>query len=190
MTPVDRALQEWRMLKVRRHVPWGARVLDIGAHQGELFSRLGPRVSAGVGVDPVAVERRDARVVLYRGLFPDERVLRHGPFDVVTMLAVFEHVEDPVAFARAVSAVLRPGGRFVLTVPDARVDAILDVLVKLRLADGMALEEHHGFDATDTPRILRDAGFDVLAHERFQLGLNNVWVAVKPPATTSSARRG
>src|SRR5262249_12210217 len=121
----------------------------------------------------------NGNIEMVRGLFPHARVLERAPYDVVTMLAVFEHVLDPTSFAKQVASVLAPRGRFILTVPDARVDDILDVLVRLKLVDGMALEEHRGFDARETPTILRDAGFDVVKHERFQLGLNNVYVALK-----------
>ncbi|HEY4221467.1 MAG TPA: class I SAM-dependent methyltransferase [Myxococcota bacterium] len=174
----DRALQQWRMRKAARHVPRGARVLDIGAHEGELLALLGPRISRGVGIDPLSRERSGRHIELLRGEFPDQRVLARGPYDVVTLLAVFEHVPDPAGFARAVKSALVPGGRFILTVPDARVDRILDVLTKLGVVDGMSLEEHHGFDVGDVPRILASAGFRVLARERFQLGLNNLFVAV------------
>jgi hypothetical protein len=37
----------------------------------------------------------------------------------------------------------------------------------------METEAHHGFDVSQTPDIFRQAGFELITHRRFQLGLNN-----------------
>ena len=49
MTWLDRYLQKWRIREARREMPPGARVLDIGTHDGTLFALAGAR---GVGIDP------------------------------------------------------------------------------------------------------------------------------------------
>jgi hypothetical protein len=68
----------------------------------------------------------------------------------------------------------------VVTVPHAAVDRILDVLIALRLVDGMAHEEHHGFEAASTPALFEAAGFTLTLCHRFQLGLNSLYVFAKP----------
>jgi SAM-dependent methyltransferase len=114
---------------------------------------------------------------LVRGSFPDD-LPDCAPFDVITMLAVLEHVprDRQQAFASACAKYLRPGGRLVITVPSPRVDAILSVLKTLRLVDGMSLEEHYGFDPDATPSIFASHGFDAVERRRFQFGLNNLFV--------------
>ena len=49
MTWLDRYLQKWRIRVARRELPPGARVLDIGTHDGTLFCLTRAR---GVGIDP------------------------------------------------------------------------------------------------------------------------------------------
>ena len=71
------------------------------------------------------------------------------------------------------------GGRVVLTVPSPRVDAIVDRMIRLGIADGMSLDEHHGFDPASTDRVFGTQGFRLLHRGRFQLGLNHLFVFEK-----------
>ena len=64
----------------------------------------------------------------------------------------------------------------------AMVEEIEDVLIRLRIIDGMHEEEHHGFQPSQTPEIFERAGFALETNRRFQLGLNNLFVFTKPKA--------
>lgn len=44
----------------------------------------------------------------------------HGTFDYIVSSHNFEHLPDPIRFLQGVEAVLRPGGRLVMAVPDVR----------------------------------------------------------------------
>ena len=180
MRRLDRFLQRWRIDKAVAHVRPGDRLLDVGCHEGELIERVAARVAAATGVDPVAHPRAEARLRILRGVFPGEVEFPPASFDCITALAVLEHVSDPAGFARACAAALAPGGRVVITVPHAAVDRILDVLIALRLVDGMAHEEHHGFEAASTPALFESAGLALVRRQRFQLGLNALYVFAKP----------
>ena len=50
------------------------------------------------------------------GSLPD-RLPVSGPFDVVTLIDVLEHIDDDVAAAKAVHDIMRPGGLLVASVP-------------------------------------------------------------------------
>ena len=178
MKLIDRALQRWRIAKAAPYIPKGALVLDVGCADGALFRVLADRIAGGVGIDPaLATESQDERVRLVRGAFPDDLRVG-GQFDAITMLAVFEHLDD-AAQRKAVAAcatMLRPGGRVVLTVPEPAVDRIVHLLARLGLVAGMAMHEHHGFDAGQTPERFAPSDFALERRERFQLGLNNLFV--------------
>jgi len=180
MRRLDRILQRWRIDKAIAHVATGDRLLDVGCHEGELIERVAGRAASVTGVDPVAQPREGAGLRILRGVFPGEIGFAPASFDCITALAVLEHVPDPAGFARACARVLAPGGRVVITVPHAAVDRILDVLIALRLVDGMAHEEHHGFEAASTPALFESAGLTLALCQRFQLGLNRLYVFAKP----------
>ena len=175
---LDRILQRWRIAKASPHIPDGARVLDVGCADGALFRVLKMRVAGGVGIDPdLGADREDGGVRFVRGFFPDD-LRTDERFDAITMLAVFEHMDDDRQrrAAAACAALLRPGGHVILTVPEPVVDRIVHLLARFGLVAGMALHEHHGFEARETPERFAPGDFALERHERFQLGVNNLFV--------------
>lgn len=163
-------------------------MLDVGCADGALFAMLAGRVVGGVGLDPELpdVPARDG-VRLVRGEFPRDAPLER--FDAVTMLAVLEHL-PPSSYddvGRAVARSLVAGGRLILTVPEPAVDRIVDALRRVRLLDGMEIDEHHGFATTATRGIFERHGLRLVAHRRFQLGLNNLYVFERVDGARASA---
>jgi cyclopropane fatty-acyl-phospholipid synthase-like methyltransferase len=179
----DRLIQAWRMRRAIRWIPWHAKVLDVGCADGELFRRAGDRVASGVGVDIeppngwVAGDHVERR----HGDFPDV-VCASERFDAVVMLAVIEHVADGELqrWARVAVDALAPGGRVIATVPSPKVDRLVHYGQRLRVLDGMAMHQHHGFDPGQVPAMFTGAGLRLEATRRFQFGLNNLFVLRKP----------
>lgn len=88
-------------------------VLDIGCNDGTLLGNW-PKGSVLYGVDPsdIASEIGDG-VTVINTVFPSDRAtaqLPEGGLDVVTSIAMFYDLEDPVGFARAVSRLLNKDG--------------------------------------------------------------------------------
>jgi SAM-dependent methyltransferase len=190
MRVLDRVLQNWRSRMARTWIPLGANVLDIGCHQGEFLHGLGGHIGPSVGLDPLAAATNSSRHALLPLAFAEPVPFADGSFDVVTMLATFEHIRDREPLGRECHRLLRPGGRVIITVPSPRVDLVIDVLCRLRLADGMSLEEHHGFDPRTTPEFFVRNGFTLERWHCFQLGLNNLFVFRKPASTPETRTDG
>ncbi len=53
---------------------------------------------------------------VHHGSLPDRLPVK-GPFDVVTLIDVLEHIDDDITAARAVLDIMRPGGLLVASVP-------------------------------------------------------------------------
>jgi len=180
MKTLDRFLQSWRMTVAARFVRPGDELLDVGCHHGEFLFRLRNRLTRGLGVDPLAVPYRDPTIEVRRGVFPDPPNFPDRSFSCISILAVLEHHPDPGVLARECFRCLKPGGRVILTVPHPRVDSILKCLKVLHLVDGMALEEHHRYDASKPLVLFTQTGFRCLKTRSFQLGLNFLYVFEKP----------
>jgi SAM-dependent methyltransferase len=181
MRKLDDILRNWRVSKAVAQIRPGGRLLDVGCHDGYLVRHVRSLVGWAVGLDPLTQPGRRDGVEFIRDSFPGQLPLREGAFDCITMLAVLEHMADPDRVAAECFRVLRPGGSVILTVPSPLVDHIIWVLQRLRLVDGLCMDEHHGFEVDRTFAIFQRAGFRLQTHEHFQLGLNNLFVFIKPP---------
>lgn len=94
-----------------------ARILDVGCGAGLLFDALGAFGHVqGIESDPIAVAqsgRWRSRIHLGElATFPAD-----GPYDLILMLDVLEHLRQPEVLLRQSVALLAPGGAIVITVP-------------------------------------------------------------------------
>ncbi|WP_310821226.1 class I SAM-dependent methyltransferase [Stratiformator vulcanicus] len=110
-----------------------------------------------------------------------------GNFNVVTMLAVFEHipVEKLVALLNEVDRVLRPGGMFVMTTPAGFTQPILDMLAWLKLVSEEEIDEHEQtYSHRQINQVISETPLGCYEIERgsFEFGLNLWLKATKPMA--------
>jgi SAM-dependent methyltransferase len=182
MTWLDRYLQKWRIREARRELPPGARVLDIGTHDGMLFALTRAR---GVGIDPeLAAPNPIPEVTLVKGSFPkDLPSLPNESFDAVTALAVIEHVRESelLTWTETIARLVAPDGPLIITVPAPAVDTILHLLMRLNLVAGIAAHQHHRFQLNNLDHIFTAPLWQRAKHRTFQLGLNHLYVFQRSP---------
>jgi 2-polyprenyl-3-methyl-5-hydroxy-6-metoxy-1,4-benzoquinol methylase len=95
-----------------------ATVLDIGCNDGTLFNFY-PSGYYKVGIDPsdIAQEiREDNNLKIIQDFFPSEElitVMDGRKFDIITGIAMFYDLEDPVYFTQKIKDVLSPDGLWI-----------------------------------------------------------------------------
>jgi cyclopropane fatty-acyl-phospholipid synthase-like methyltransferase len=141
----------------------GAVVLDLGCGDGAKTKRLAERFDV-IGVDLSGEQLRLARTAAPESAFVQGDIVQlelpDESFDAVTAFYSFMHVprDDHPALLARIHGWLRPGGLFLAPLstiggPD-RVESWLGVEMFFS-----------GWDAATNRRLVRDAGFEVLADE-------------------------
>ena len=101
---------------VRQIPPAPARVLDLGSGEGALASRL-----TELGYQVVACDLNPAKTTKFGSLrltLEGEWPFYPGVFDIVLLVEVIEHVDDPAGVVRRAIRTLRPGGTIIVTTPN------------------------------------------------------------------------
>lgn len=152
-------------------------VLDVGCGSGALAQYIDVERYYGLDRDALSLKVARTRFPKYRFemAWPNGRT-----FDTVAMLAVIEHVKDPLVFLRNAALYLNDGGRIVLTTPHPSARWIHDSGSMVGLFSHTASEEHEAFlKREDVENIARVLEFQVACSRRFQFGLNQLFVLRK-----------
>ena len=161
-------------------MPANGVVVDLGCgFNGDLLVRLAPRIRAGIGFDLSVTSSPVAEnVSLHQGAADDPLPLDDSSVDLVTCLAVIEHVQCPAALFAEAHRILRPGGVLVVTTPATAAKPILELISRrLGLIDPAEIDDHERYYSPELlRRELERAGFapDGIRVGRFELGLNLV----------------
>ena len=174
-----------RVHQAKRLIPAAlarGRVLDIGCGSYPLFL-ASTDFAEKYGLDRVPTtapaETTGKLTLLEHDVHRGGRLpFASGHFDVVTMLAVFEHIEPlPLeALLAEVRRVLRPGGIFVMTTPAHWTGPLLAFLTRVGMVSGDEIEEHQGsYGRVEIRAALARAGFatDGIRTGFFEAGMNN-----------------
>lgn len=185
-TRIDRFISRLRFRAAYPHIRAGSRVCDLGCGlEATFLDYASDRIAYGIGVDDQVKAGSNGR---FRRLRADIRAplpLESGQFDHVVMLAVLEHLAEPEPVLREAHRILAPSGSLILTWPAEIVDPLLDVLHAVHLvSDEMESGEHQRrIPVTALRRMLNRVGFGDTFHRRFEIGLNNLVVAIRQAIT-------
>jgi SAM-dependent methyltransferase len=97
----------------------GLRLLDVGAGSGPLVEEALALGMDAEGVEPstsLCAEAIRRKLPVHHGVLPHPLV--RGPFDVVTLIDVIEHVTDPLALVQSAVAAAKRDGMVVVVTPD------------------------------------------------------------------------
>lgn len=143
----------------------GGRMLDIGCYTGVFLDLARQRGYETHGVEPSAWAARKAQEKGHRVVNAPLRkaALPAGNFDLVTIWDVIEHLHDPLGQLKEACRLLKPGGLFGLSTMD--VSSLFAKILGRRWPWYMRMHFYYFTPGTIT-RMLKEAGFEVLAIER------------------------
>lgn len=143
-----------------------ARVLDIGCNDGTLL-KFYPKGFAKFGVDPsdVAQEVGDGIKVI-QDIFPSAELRKETEgrlFDVITSIAMFYDLEDPVAFVKNIKEALSPEGIWIFEM------SYMPSMLKMNSYDTICHEHLEYYSLAVLENILARAGMKIV-----RAGLNDI----------------
>jgi cyclopropane fatty-acyl-phospholipid synthase-like methyltransferase len=149
------------------HAPSGGCLIDVGCGGGGLWREIGRRFGRYCGVDAVRYDGFPDEAEFWRadldgGDWPDLGAVG----DVVAAVETIEHLENPWAFARRLSALAKPGALLVITTPNQlSALSLMTLLTKRRFSSFQ--DSHFPVHKTallesDLCRVAGDAGLDVV----------------------------
>lgn len=177
---LDALLATLRRRRVDPFITPGSVLVDLGCgHAGSLLNAYSGTIERGIGFDVSVGPAPAENVELHAQAVDAPLPLPESSVDVVSCLAVIEHVDRPDVLAAEAQRILRPGGVFVVTTPAAEAKPVLELIsVRLRLIDPTEILDHKRYYRPATLRTeLERAGFSDVSVSRFELGLNLAAVA-------------
>lgn len=175
---IDLFICRWRSRAVRRLVPRNATVLDFGCgHQAMFLRSIQRDIKNGIGIDYDATPERPAPNLEVRQFrFEDRFDFPDASFDVVSILAVLEHIPlDQVdALFREFSRILVPGGRILVTTPTPAAKPVLEFLAfRLKIISAAEIADHrHYYTEADLRDLAARHGLSCPEYRPFLWGFN------------------
>jgi len=175
LEPMLRRARLGKALPAIRRYPQ-CRLLDFGCGwEARLLKDVEPYISRGVGIDRRAPAVESDKLTTLRVDLEATLPFEPDTFDVITMLAVLEHLNDPLRVLGEIRRVLSPRGTLILTVPSHAAKPVLEFLAyRLHLVSHAEIADHKRYyGRRDLDALAAQAGFRMRAHRYFQLGFNN-----------------
>lgn len=183
--PVDRLIRKFRKRAVLKYLS-GRKdfvLLDAGCgRQATLGWNIRHKCKKYMGVDrdipPVTISNLQFLKGTVEDVFPS---LPPESVDVVTALALIEHLDNPQDFVKQCLRVLKPGGVLMLTTPPPVSEPVLELISKLKIINGDEIDEHKNyFNKKTLTQLLNKCEFRTVCAKPFLFGFNLLVVGEKP----------
>ena len=135
-----------------------ARVLDIGCNDGTLLSNY-PDTFEKYGVDPSDVAQEiEPPVTVVQDIFPSSELLvrlQGKQLDIITSIAMFYDLEDPITFTKGIKEILSPEGVWVFEM------SYMPTMLKMTSYDTICHEHLEYYSLAVIEYILKQAGMKI-----------------------------
>jgi hypothetical protein len=132
--------------------------LDIGCNDGTLL-RCYPKTFTKFGIDPSDIAQEiEGDITVVQDVFPSEELLTRlgaSKCDVITSIAMFYDLEDPIAFSRAIKGLLAKNGIWVFEM------SYMPTMLRMNSYDTICHEHLEYYSLAVIEYIMRAAGLRV-----------------------------
>lgn len=178
-TVFDRMIQAYRFRKVVPLIPPNSIVVDFGCGDGSVSPTfIRHLIRKGFGLDRKTPPSDD--LISFFQVNCDTQIgLPDASADVVTALAVLEHLEFPGGFVSESFRILKKGGVLILTTPSPAAKPVLEFLAfRLGIISRNDIADNKRYFAhLEISSILSD--YSTVRIQSFQFGLNTLVLATK-----------
>ena len=158
------------------------RLLDVGCGaSASLLRRYASDVKYAAGIDRrIDAGEDQTDLDLRQGDLRDPLPFPDRKFDVVTLMAVIEHVDDPIYLLNECARVLALEGMLIITAPSWLAKPVLEFLAfKLHLVSSSEIADHKRYYNRESivESIDSISNLSLVEHRYFQFGFNNLCFA-------------
>ncbi len=180
---LEKFLSDFRIRKIRPYISADKVICDIGCGRHTALLKAISGISKKcIGIDKKMPQVSHVNIEVRNYELNDTIPLEDECIDIVTMLAVLEHIENEREMIREIRRILKPGGVLLITVPSRKAEPIINFLAfKLHFIDEEEVRDHKRYYTTQTLKdVLLKNGFPSPRVEPFQCGFNLFAYARKP----------
>ena len=145
-TIFDKFLRKYRIKMVKSTIEKynNCRLLDVGCGwEAKLLKSIENYIEYGIGIDFKPPKLKTEKLETIEATLEKELPFENESFDVVTMLAVLEHLSYAEEILKEIHRVLKNDGRLIITVPSKIAKPILEFLShKMHIIDRLEIEDH------------------------------------------------
>lgn len=174
----DKVLRYMRCKKFMKYIPKNGVVCDFGCGEEFWFLKtISHCIKKGIGVD------KKYKLKNYKNIeiVDDIKKIKNDSVDLVTMIAVIEHLNNPYDILIELKRILKRGGKIIITTPTPLSQPILEFLAyKLKVINEEEIRDHKQyFGRRDLLEMFVLVGFKKIIYKKFQCGLNGFLEARK-----------
>lgn len=183
---LDKIIYKMRLSRILSGADFSNKIVaDTGCGYNYQFLRaIASRIRKWYTVD-ISLNRTDIpdNIEMVESNLNDAISLDDNSLDIITSMAILEHLNHPGQYLKEVHRILKPTGTLVMTVPSVYAKPVLEFLAyQLWVISKEEILDHKKYyDRTTLKEILMQAGFleKNIRHSYFQLGMNNFVIAIK-----------
>ncbi len=152
---------------VRKYIPRGSAVLEIGTATGDILASLDPRLGIGVDISQAMIDQaskkygQNPNLHFHCVLISD--LPKDSAYDFIIMIDVIEHLEDVTSMVSEIRIKADPQTKVLISMANPLWEPILLALEKLGLK--MPEGKHHRISAASLVSIFSTHDFELEKHE-------------------------